>query len=95
MPNWKAMTDAQQPSARMAAARRRFFRLMKVMLAASLLVTAGAFYWFYQSGTPMPLPFLGAIALAVIGSLMLAAALMGLVFFSAASGADEAADKRD
>jgi hypothetical protein len=79
----------------MIEARRRFGRLMKLMFGASLLTTLGAFAWFRASGTPMPLPFLGAIAVAVIGSLMLAAALMGLVFFSAASGADDSVDKRD
>jgi FtsH-binding integral membrane protein len=89
------MTAPDSPDTRMALARRRFVRLMKLMFGASLLVTACAFLWFRASGVPTPLPFIGAIALAVIGSLMLAAALMGLVFFSAASGADDAVDKRD
>jgi protein-S-isoprenylcysteine O-methyltransferase Ste14 len=87
-----------QPTAdkrRLADARRRFGRLMKLMFGASLVVVLVAFAGLYATGTPMPLPFLGAIALAVIGSLMLAAALMGLVFFSAASGADDAVDKHD
>ncbi|MDX2080476.1 MAG: hypothetical protein SFU53_06805 [Terrimicrobiaceae bacterium] len=78
----------------MADARRRFARLMKLMFAASLAVTAAAFLYFRLTGTPTPLPFIGAILVAVIGSLMLAAALMGLVFFSAASGADDEVDKR-
>jgi hypothetical protein len=80
---------------RLFAAKARFARLMKLMFAASLLVLVGAFAWLHATGTPMPLPFLGAIAFAVIGSLMLAAALMGLVFFSAASGADDEVDKLD
>jgi FtsH-binding integral membrane protein len=79
----------------MADARRRFVRLMKLMFAASLLVTAGAFIWFRLTGVPTPWPFVAAVAFAVFGSLMLAAALMGLIFFSAASGADEEADRRD
>lgn len=83
---------APQPD-RMAEARRRYIRLMKLMAGASLLVLVGAFAWLAATGTPMPLPFLGAIAVAVIGSMMLAAALMGLVFFSAASGADESAER--
>ncbi len=62
---------------------------MKVMLAATLVVLAVAFTWLYQTGTPLPLHFVLAVCVAVIGSLMLAAALMGLIFFSAASGADE------
>jgi type III secretory pathway component EscU len=93
------MTTSSPPptaaEARMIEARRRFARLMKLMFAASLVTLLVAFAWLYATDTPMPLPFLGAIAVAVIGSLMLAAALMGLVFFSAASGADESVDKRD
>ena len=90
--------DPEQPAAaqlRMREARRRFARLMKLMFGASLVTLLGAFAWLYATDTPMPLPFLGAIAVAVIGSLMLAAALMGLVFFSAASGADDSVDKLD
>ncbi|WP_199554340.1 hypothetical protein [Sandaracinobacteroides hominis] len=84
-------SHAQQPNraARFADARRRFVRLLKFMFAASLVVLVLAFGWFHHTNTPMPLPFIGAIAVAVIGSLMLTAALMGLVFFSAASGADD------
>lgn len=79
----------------MLEARRRFALLMKLMLGVSAVVLAGAFYWLHSSGTPMPLPFIGAIFVAVVGSLMLAAALMGLIFFSSASGADDDADGRD
>ena len=85
----KSPLQQQTRAARFADARRRFVRLLKSMFAASLTVLALAFAWFYHTNTPMPLPFIGAIAVAVIGSLMLAAALMGLVFFSAASGADD------
>lgn len=70
-------------------ARRRFATLMKVMLGATVLVLAGAFAWLHATGTPLPLHFILAISVAVIGSLGLAAALMGLVFFSSASGADD------
>ena len=91
------MTDPQTPkrahSPQMAEARRRFAGLLKLMFAASLLVTALAIAWLHSSGVPLPLPFLASIAFGVIGSLMLAAALMGLVFFSSASGADDEVDK--
>lgn len=80
---------------RLAEARRRFFLLMKVMLCASLVVLAGAFAWLHATGAPMPLHLMLAVTIAVVGSLMLAAALMGLVFFSSASGADEDADRQD
>ena len=79
---------------RMIEARRRFALLMKLMLAVSAVVLAICFTWLHQSGTPMPLPFIGAVVVSVVGSLMLAAALMGLIFFSAASGADDEADGR-
>lgn len=75
---------------RMADARRRFRRLMLVMLGVTATVLVLAFTWLHQTGTPLPLHFIIAISIAVVGSLMLAAALMGLVFFSNASGADEA-----
>lgn len=91
-------TNAEQltpTQIRMIEARRRFARLMKLMFGASVVTLLLAFAWLYATDTPMPLPFLGAIAVAVFGSLMLTGALMGLVFFSAASGADESADKRD
>ena len=79
---------------RMRDARQRFARLIKLMLGACAVVLAVAFTWLYQTGTPLPLSFIGAIVVSVVGSLMLAAALMGLVFFSAASGADDDADGR-
>lgn len=82
-------------SERMADARKRFFLLMKVMLAVTGLVLVLAFTWLYQTGTPLPFHFIVAISFAVIGSLMLAAALMGLVFFSHASGADDAPEQHD
>lgn len=88
-------TDPESHARRLAEARRRFFLLLKVMLLASLVVLAGAFYWLHASGTPMPVHLIVAVSIGVIGSLMLAAALMGLVFFSSASGADDDADQQD
>lgn len=89
------MPETTPRQQRMAQARARFARLMKLMLAASTLVLIAAFAWLHHTGTPMPLPFIGAIAVAVFGSLMLSAALMGLIFFSAASGVDEEVDRAD
>jgi len=91
----KPMNNEASRNTRMAAARKRFFALMKVMLAVTGLVLVLAFTWLLQTGTPLPFHFIMAISLAVIGSLMLAAALMGLVFFSHASGADDAPDQHD
>jgi type III secretory pathway component EscU len=89
------MTQQPPRATRMLEARRRFALLMKLMLAVCALVLVVCFYWLHATNTPMTLAFIGAIFVAVVGSLMLAAALMGLIFFSAASGADEDADGRD
>lgn len=68
---------------------------MLVMVAATLLVLIGAFTWLYSTGTPMPFHFIVAVSLAVVGSMMLAAVLMGLIFFSSASGSDSNHDPHD
>lgn len=83
------MTKESDRQRRMTDARRRFWRLMQLMLGVTAVVLAVAFTWLHRTGTPLPLHFILAISIAVVGSLMLAAALMGLVFFSNASGADE------
>jgi len=89
------MNNEAGRSERMAEARKQFFRLMKVMVAVTGVVLVVAFTWLYRTGTPLPIHFIVAISFAVIGSMMLAAALMGLVFFSHASGADDAQDQND
>lgn len=86
------MTVPDPSSSQLAEARRRYRRLLALMAVASLAVLLAGFAWLSRTGTPLPLPLLGAIAVAVIGSMMLAAALMGLIFFSAASGADRRPD---
>jgi len=91
----KPMNNEAGQSGRMAGARRRFFALMKVMLGATALVLMLAFVWLYQTDTPLPFHFIAAISIAVIGSLMLAAVLMGLIFFSHASGADDSPEQHD
>jgi uncharacterized membrane protein (DUF485 family) len=85
-PGTKPATSARE------SARRRFGQLLKIMLAATALVLLLAFAWLDSVGTPLPAHLVIAVSIAVAGSLMLAAALMGLVFFSNASGADRHAD---
>lgn len=68
----------------------RYWRLIRWMLAFTLLVTAVvlcAFWWKYGF---LSIHFFIAPALAIIVSMMLTAALMGLVFLSSGSGHDEA-----
>lgn len=83
-------------SAAIASAKRRYKRLMLAMLGITFALIAISMGWLYATGTPMPLHFILAVSLGIFFSLMLGAALMGLVFFSNASGADEeATDARD
>ncbi len=67
----------------------QYKRLLLIMAAITLAAILVGFGWLYATDTPMPLHFIIAISLAIGGSLMLSAALMGLVFFSNASGADD------
>ncbi len=77
---------------RVAEARRRFATLMKFVLVAAVLTLAGALTWFHLMGTELRPSFVGAIVVTILGSLVLAGALMGLVFFSSASGVDDSED---
>ena len=74
---------------KLAEAWQRYRRLMKIMLGITALALVAGFAWLWLTDTPMRWPFMPAVALAVAGSLMLSAALMGLVFFSSLSGADD------
>jgi hypothetical protein len=70
----------------------RYWRLMRWMFAFTIFVTAlvlGAFY--YQFGM-ISIHFYIATAGGIIAMLLLATALMGLVFLSSGSGHDEAID---
>jgi uncharacterized protein (DUF2062 family) len=72
----------------------RYWRLMRGMTmfaAAAVVVALGGLYWF---GGAMPLHMAIAVGLAVFFSLLLAAALMGLVFLSSGSGHDEEVNER-
>jgi len=78
-----------QPQTRMALAKRRYKRLMLAMLGITLALIGASLGWLAATGTPMHLHFVMAVTLGIFFSLMLGAALMGLVFFSNASGADD------
>jgi hypothetical protein len=68
---------------------------MVVMSAITILVVSAGIAWLILTGRPMPMPFLVAVAAGAAGSLMLAAALMGLLFFSNSSGMDEEVGRDD
>lgn len=75
-----------------AFAWARYRRLMGWMFALTLMVTAvvlGLFWW--QNGM-VSIHFFIATAIAIISSVMLTSALMGLVFLSSGTGHDEAID---
>lgn len=75
-----------------AFAWARYWRLMRWMLAFTLTVTVaalGSFWWTYGM---LSIHFFIAIGGAIVGAIMLTAALMGLVFLSSGTGHDEAVD---
>ena len=72
-----------------AFAWRRYKRLMLWMALASLLATAGCVYGLSLIIGHIPIHMLIATSAGVFASVMLAAALMGLVFLSAGSGHDD------
>jgi len=88
-----ARHSLEDPSYRRFAWRRywRLMRGMTVFALAAVVVALGALYWF---GGAMPLHMAIAVGLAVFFSLLMAAALMGLVFLSSGSGHDEEVSER-
>ncbi len=67
----------------------RYWRLIRWMFAFTLLVTAAALAAFWWKNGMVSIHFFIATGAAIIVSLMLTAALMGLVFLSSGSGHDE------
>lgn len=57
---------------------------------AAALAIAAAFLWLRSEGVALNLHFVIALTLGIALSVLLGAALMGLVFLSARSGADDA-----
>ncbi len=67
----------------------RYWRLMRWMLAFTLVVTVIVLTAFWWNNGMVSIHFFIATAGAIIFSLMLTAGLMGLVFLSSGSGHDE------
>ena len=74
---------------------RRYRRLMALMFGLAVGAVAVALAVLHHEGVVMHLHFVIALGLGIGVSLLLAGALMGLVFVSAASGHDEAVDRAD
>lgn len=73
-----------------AFAWRRYRRLMAWMVIASLGATIGCLYLLSLMIGDIPLHMLIATSAGVFASVLLASALMGLVFLSSGSGHDDA-----
>ena len=67
----------------------RYKRLMAWMVFASVLTTVGGLLMLRAMIGPIPIHMAIATGLGVFFSVLLAAALMGLVFLSSGSGHDE------
>ena len=74
---------------------RRFRRLMLLMLVLGVGSAAAAVAWALHDGVPFHLHFVLAMGGGIVLSLLLAGALMGLVFVSNASGHDAAVSQPD
>ena len=78
-----------------AFAWRRFRKLLWWMLLVSVIVAIGCIHGLSYIYGPMGWIAMLATLGGVIGTIMMAAALMGLVFLSSGTGHDEAIDDRD
>ncbi len=78
-----------------AFAWARYKRLMLWMTLASLTATVGCLYLLSAMIGEIPIHMLIATSAGVFVSVMLASALMGLVFLSAGSGHDDAVKEFD
>ena len=69
---------------------RRFRRLMAFMLTIAAVAVSVSLWTLHRDGIVLHLHFVIAMGLGITVSLLLAGALMGLVFLSANSGHDDA-----
>ncbi len=71
---------------------RRYRRLLAVALVVAGAAVAAALASLVAHGVELRLPLIIAVVAGITGSVMLAGALMGLVFVSARSGHDDAVE---
>jgi hypothetical protein len=69
---------------------KRYWRLMRWMFLFTIGVTIAALSTFYWNNGLVSIHFYIATAFAISASLLLASALMGLVFLSSGTGHDDA-----
>lgn len=75
--------------------RRHYWRLVGLMAVIAAITIAGALWYVQASGTPLRLHVALAMSLGIGLTLLLAGALMSLLFFSARSGHDARAFQDD
>lgn len=78
--------------ARAAHAWARYLRVMRWMMTVTVALVVGAVILLYRSNGMVSIHFYIATALGVGFTMLLASALMGLVFLSSGSGHDETVD---
>lgn len=71
---------------------RRYRRIMGWMGLAAIICVLAVLAWLDRQMGPLPWSLVGAVAAGVGLSILLGAALMGLVFLSSGSGHDEEVD---
>ncbi len=74
---------------------RRYRRLLALMVAVAVVAIAVALVVLHGEGVVLRPQFVIALSLGIGASLLLAGVLMGLVFVSAASGHDDAIERRN
>lgn len=80
---------------RTAAVWRRYWRLMRWMILVSIVAVLAALYYLHVDGGLVSIHMIIATVAGVGASVLLAAALMLLVFMSSASGHDEDVTRKD
>lgn len=89
MTNPRKSTGRLSDPARAANAWRRYRWLMRWVIAAAALGVAGALLYLKLDGSPLTATIIVATSAGVAFSVLLAGALMGLIFLSSGSGHDE------
>ena len=72
----------------------RYWRLMRFMALVTVLALFAVMVAIYMTGSELPIHFYIATGLGIFFAMLLASALMGLVFLSSGTGHDEAIDDR-
>ena len=78
-----------------AASWAAYWRLMRWVVLATLLVTALGLWWLQAGGAPQRWELWLAVAGGIAGTMLLTGALMGLVFLSSRSGHDASVGHAD